>query len=75
MNATRRKLPEEEGVPAAQLIDARIEELDDWRGPMLARIRDLIRRPTPMWSRNGSGGYRCGRTGASSARAKPTSRP
>ncbi|MBO9356391.1 DUF1801 domain-containing protein [Bordetella petrii] len=47
MNATRRKLPEEEGVPAAQLIDARIKELDDWRGPMLARIRDIIRRADP----------------------------
>ena len=27
----------------SQLIDERIEELDDWRGPVLARIRKVIR--------------------------------
>jgi hypothetical protein len=32
--------------PAAQ-IDARIEELGDWRGKMLARIRALIREADP----------------------------
>lgn len=47
MNATRRKLPEEEGVPAARLIDARIAELGGWRGPMLARIRDIIKQADP----------------------------
>lgn len=31
----------------AQLIDARIEELGDWRGQALARIRDLIRQADP----------------------------
>lgn len=31
----------------SQLIDARIEELGDWRGEMLARIRDLIRQTEP----------------------------
>ena len=31
----------------AQLIDARIEELGDWRGEMLARIRALIKRADP----------------------------
>jgi hypothetical protein len=35
------------GDAPAQLIDARIEELGDWRGEMLARIRDLIRRADP----------------------------
>src|SRR3954452_14561048 len=31
----------------SQLIDARIKELNDWRGKMLARIRDLIRQADP----------------------------
>ena len=31
----------------SQLIDARIEELDDWRGEMLARIRKLIKQADP----------------------------
>ncbi len=31
----------------AEMIDARIHELDDWRGDTLARIRDLIRRADP----------------------------
>jgi hypothetical protein len=50
---------------ASQLIDARIEELNDWRGAMLARIRRLIRqadpevveewkwRGVPVWSHDG----------------------
>jgi hypothetical protein len=49
----------------SDLIDARIEELGDWRGEMLSRIRALIKeadpevieewkwRGTPVWSRNG----------------------
>jgi hypothetical protein len=32
---------------ASQRIDARIEELDDWRGEMLARLRALIRQAAP----------------------------
>src|SRR5258707_10509736 len=47
------------------LIDARIEDLGDWRGEMLSRVRDLIKeadpevaeewkwRGTPVWSHNG----------------------
>jgi hypothetical protein len=31
----------------AQLIDARIEELDDWRGEMLSRLRALIKEADP----------------------------
>jgi len=31
----------------ARLIDARIEELDDWRGAMLSRIRALIKQADP----------------------------
>jgi hypothetical protein len=49
----------------SQLIDARIEELSDWRGEALARIRSLIReadpevveewkwRGVPVWSHAG----------------------
>jgi hypothetical protein len=49
----------------SELIDARIEELGDWRGEMLSRIRTLIKeadpevveewkwRGTPVWSHNG----------------------
>ena len=31
----------------AQLIDARIEELDDWRGDMLSRLRALVKEADP----------------------------
>jgi len=31
----------------SQLIDARIEALDDWRGEMLGRIRKLIKEADP----------------------------
>ena len=49
----------------AELIDARIQELDDWRGDTLARIRALIKdadpdvveewkwKGTPVWSHDG----------------------
>jgi hypothetical protein len=32
---------------ASELIDARIRELNDWRGEMLARLRGLIRQADP----------------------------
>jgi hypothetical protein len=35
------------GESPSQMIDARIAELDDWRGEMLARIRALIKRADP----------------------------
>src|SRR5438270_11981642 len=50
---------------AAQLIDARIKELGDWRGEMLSRLRALVKeadpevveewkwRGTPVWSHDG----------------------
>jgi hypothetical protein len=56
--------PQESGSPS-ELIDARIRELDDWRGEMLARLRALIKqadpevveewkwRGTPVWSHDG----------------------
>jgi hypothetical protein len=34
-------------LPASQLIDARIAEYDDWRGPMLARLRAVIQKADP----------------------------
>jgi hypothetical protein len=49
----------------SDLIDARIEELGDWRGEMLSRLRALIKeadpevaeewkwRGTPVWSHKG----------------------
>ena len=49
----------------SQLIDARIDELGDWRGKMLSRLRALIReadpevveewkwRGVPVWSHDG----------------------
>ena len=48
----------------SELIDARIEELGDWRGEMLSRLRALIKEAdpevteewkwkTPVWSHNG----------------------
>ena len=53
------------GGSPSQLIDARIKELGDWRGEMLARIRLLIKqadpdaveewkwRGVPVWYRDG----------------------
>ena len=50
---------------ASRLIDAKIQELGDWRGEMLSRLRALIRqadpkvveewkwRGTPVWSHDG----------------------
>jgi hypothetical protein len=49
----------------SDLIDARIAELDDWRGELLARLRALVKdadpevveewkwRGTPVWSHDG----------------------
>ena len=49
----------------SELIDGRIEELDDWRGEMLARLRAAVKhadpevveewkwRGTPVWSHDG----------------------
>ena len=36
-----------EGGSASRLIDARIKELDDWRGTTLARVRALIKQALP----------------------------
>jgi len=54
-----------EGQSPSSLIDARIAELGDWRGQMLARVRALIKqavpavveewkwRGVPVWSHDG----------------------
>lgn len=36
-----------DGDSPGELIDARIAELDDWRGEMLSRLRRLIRQADP----------------------------
>jgi hypothetical protein len=53
------------GKSPARLIDARIKELDDWRGKMLSHVRTLIKkadpevveewkwRGVPVWSHDG----------------------
>jgi hypothetical protein len=35
------------GASPSQLIDARIDELSDWRGETLARVRSLIQQADP----------------------------
>src|SRR6476660_2873487 len=35
------------GASPSQLIDARIEELGDWRGETLSRVRDLVKQADP----------------------------
>ena len=56
---------EEKGKSPSQLIDARIKELDDWRGKTLSHVRALIKqadpevveewkwRGVPVWSHDG----------------------
>jgi hypothetical protein len=57
----RKDAPDES---ASRLIDARIKELDDWRGETLARLRALIKQAdpkvveewkwsVPVWSHDG----------------------
>jgi hypothetical protein len=53
------------GESPSQLIDARIRELNDWRGETLSKLRNLIKqadpevveewkwRGVPGWSHNG----------------------
>ncbi|QYY28790.1 MULTISPECIES: DUF1801 domain-containing protein [Cupriavidus] len=55
----------QDGKSPTELIDERIRELGDWRGEMLSRIRELIRkadpevveewkwRGVPVWSHDG----------------------
>jgi hypothetical protein len=60
-----KKQAEQDAISASELIDARIEELGDWRGEMLSKLRALIKqadpevveewkwRGTPVWSHDG----------------------
>jgi hypothetical protein len=59
-----KKSPSDSNSSPSELIDARIEELGDWRGEMLARLRALIKEADlevveewkwggPVWSHDG----------------------
>ncbi|CAJ0690952.1 DUF1801 domain-containing protein (plasmid) [Ralstonia wenshanensis] len=59
-----KKSSQDTAAPASELIDARIAELDDWRGDMLARLRAIVRAAdpdvveewkwsVPVWSHHG----------------------
>jgi hypothetical protein len=59
-----KKSGSQKGKSPSQLIDARIKELDDWRGKMLSRLRALVREAdrdvveewkwnVPVWSHDG----------------------
>ncbi|HEY6983712.1 DUF1801 domain-containing protein [Reyranella sp.] len=60
-----KKSGSQEGKSPSRLIDERIEELGDWRGEMLGRLRALVReadpdvveewkwRGVPVWSHDG----------------------
>ena len=46
MPSTKKSVPDKKESPS-RLIDARIKELDDWRGETLSRIRTLIKEVDP----------------------------
>ena len=46
-NAGLKKSGAQKSKSAPQLIDARIEELGDWRGEMLGRLRALVKQADP----------------------------
>ena len=59
-----KKTSAKKGESPSQLIDARIKELDDWRGETLSRLRALIKQAdpavveewkwaVPVWSHDG----------------------
>ena len=59
-----KKSEPQKGKSPSQLIDARIKELDDWRGKVLSRIRTLMKEAdpgvveewkwsVPVWSHDG----------------------
>lgn len=47
MTDTSQQMDGEGYASAADEIDAKIADLGDWRGEMLARVRDLIRKAEP----------------------------
>lgn len=61
---TAKKTPSQTETSASKMIDARIDELGDWRGEILSRLRALIKQAdpdiveewkwaVPVWSHNG----------------------
>jgi len=59
-----KRAPQKTSKTASQLIDARIEELGDWRGKMLGKLRKLVKQAdpdvveewkwdVPVWSHDG----------------------
>jgi hypothetical protein len=42
-----KRTPPQTGKAATKLIDAKIKELDDWRGKTLSRLRALIKEADP----------------------------
>jgi len=46
-DVVNRSAPQNPGSSPSELIDARIRELDDWRGETLARIRALVKQADP----------------------------
>jgi hypothetical protein len=64
-NDMKKKIGSKKDESPARLIDARIQELDDWRGELLSRLRALIKqadpevieewkwRGVPVWSHDG----------------------
>ena len=65
MNDMKKSTIRERGGSPSRLIDARIEELDDWRGATISQLRGLIKeadpgvveewkwRGVPVWSHDG----------------------
>jgi len=47
MKNTMKKTATSKDKPPTRLIDARIKELDDWRGKTLSRVRALIKQADP----------------------------
>ena len=59
-----KKRASQDGIPASRLIDERINELGDWRGETLGRLRALVKEAdpgvveewkwsVPVWSHDG----------------------
>jgi hypothetical protein len=70
---------EPESETPSELIDAKINELDDWRGEMLSRIRGLTKQAVPDVVEEINGGRhrtlsasRFGPTRGSFSPARPT---
>ena len=63
---------------ASKSIDAKIKELGDWRGKMLAKVRGIIHAADPemveewKWRRRHRRACRCGLMAASCARERLT---